>query len=77
MLCVTLLQDQVVKDEASNSQAYYQNIVRPDTSGLHSCIIIIMMHLVAREVFRLLLGNKAKVSLVKGPLSRMYLAVVV
>ena len=31
----------VVKDEASNSQAYYQNIVRPDTSGLHSWIIII------------------------------------
>ena len=35
------------------------------------------MHVVAKEVFRLLLGNKAKVSLVKGPLSRMYLAVVV
>ena len=35
-----------------------------------------MMHIVAREVFRLLLGNKAKVSLFKGPLSRMYLAVV-
>ena len=31
----------VVKDEASNSQAYYQNIVRPDASGLHSCIISI------------------------------------